>query len=72
MTGAPLLPVTVHGSHLTMSPATNDTIHRPSLRVWIDQPLLWHDFATFVDPLGAMTECWATRVGDHLDPWRDR
>jgi 1-acyl-sn-glycerol-3-phosphate acyltransferase len=72
MTGAPLLPVTVHGSHLTMSPASNDTFHRPSLRVWIDQPLLWHDFAGFVDPLGAMTECWATRVGDHLDPWRDR
>jgi 1-acyl-sn-glycerol-3-phosphate acyltransferase len=69
MTGAPLLPVTVLGSHLTMSPASKEAVHRPSLRVWIDRPLRWHDFAGFADPLGAMTDEWRGRIGDHLDVW---
>lgn len=72
MTGAPLLPVTVHGSHQTMSPASNETVHRPSLRLWIDEPLWWHDFAGYADPLGAMTEQWRSQIGDHLDVWWSR
>lgn len=69
MTGAPLLPVTVHGTERSMSPASQEAIHRASVRVWIDQPLRWHDFVDFVDPLGAMTERWERQVGEHLDPW---
>ena len=69
MTGAPLLPVTVHGTHRTMSPATREVVGRPSLRVWVDSPLEWHEYAGFVDPLGAMTDQWRDRVGDHLAAW---
>ena len=72
MPGAPLLPVTVHGSHQVMSPASNETVHRPSLRVWIDEPMRWHDFAGYTDPLGAMTEQWRSQIGDHLDAWWSR
>ncbi len=72
MTGVPLLPVTVHGTHLSMSPASNEKVRRPSLRVWIDRPLQWHDFVEFVDPIGAMTDRWRAQVGDHLAPWWDQ
>jgi len=69
MTGSPLLPVAVHGSHQTLSPASDEAMHRPSLRVWIDQPLQWHEYAGYPDPLGAMTDDWAAGVGQHLDAW---
>jgi hypothetical protein len=69
MTGAPLLPVTVHGTHRTLSPATQEEVGRPSLRVWVDSPLEWDEYAVFEDPLGAMIEQWHDRVGNHLAPW---
>jgi 1-acyl-sn-glycerol-3-phosphate acyltransferase len=69
MTGAPLLPVAVHGTQKVLSPATDETIGRPSLRVWIEPPLLWHEFGEYVDPLGAMTEQWRQRVGGHAASW---
>lgn len=72
MTGAPLLPVTVHGTERALSPASGEAFHRPSIRIWIDEPLRWHDFAGFVDPLGAMTDRWRGQVGEHLDAWWDR
>ena len=69
MTGAPLVPVTVHGTHRTLSPASKESIQRPSLRVWVDRPLLWYEFSEHVDPLGAMTERWRSEVGEHLAGW---
>ena len=72
MTGAPLLPVTIHGAHRTLSPASNEAIKRPSLRVWIDRPLTWSDYAGMVDPVGAMTDEWRARVGTHLAVWWSR
>jgi len=69
LTGAPLLPVTVHGTHRTLSPATKEEVRRPSLRVWIDSPLEWSEYAGSEDPVGAMTEQWRVRVGDHLATW---
>ncbi len=72
MTGAPLLPVTILGTEATLSPASNDTIHRASVRIWVDEPIHWYDFADSVDPLGAMTERWRSRVGGHLAAWSER
>ena len=69
MTGAPLLPVTVHGTHRTLSPATREEVRRPSLRVWVDPPLEWYEYAGSEDPVGAMTEQWHDRVGSHLAAW---
>ena len=69
MTGAPLLPVTVYGSERTLGPATGERIGRPSLRVWVDEPLLWHEYADCIDPVGEMTERWRQRVGANLDEW---
>jgi 1-acyl-sn-glycerol-3-phosphate acyltransferase len=68
MTGAPLLPVTIGGSERTLS-ATHEGLRRPSLRVWIDQPLWWYDFADHVDPVGAMTERWRAVLDGHLAVW---
>jgi 1-acyl-sn-glycerol-3-phosphate acyltransferase len=72
MAGAPLLPVTVHGTERTLSPASGEAVHRPSVRIWIDEPLQWHEFSSFTDPLGAMTERWRAQVGEHLDAWWQR
>ena len=69
MTGAPLLPITVHGTHRTMSPASGEEVRRPSLRVWVDEPLYWYDYADSVDPLGSMTERWRSDVGERLGIW---
>ena len=69
MTGAPMLPVTVHGTHRTLSPASGEELRRPSLRVWVDEPLRWYDYAGFVDPLGEMTERWRSTVADRLGAW---
>jgi 1-acyl-sn-glycerol-3-phosphate acyltransferase len=72
MTGAPMLPVTVHGTQRVLSPANRERIGRPSLRVWVDEPLLWHEYAGFIDPLGEMTERWRRQVGSHLATWWSR
>lgn len=71
MTGAPLLPVAVHGTERLLS-ASFEAIRRPSVRVWVEEPLLWHDFAKCVDPVGAMTERWRHVVGGHLGAWWSR
>lgn len=68
MSGAPLLPVTIHGTHNTLGQADGG-IHRTSVRVWIDEPLVWSTYADHVDPLGAMTDDWSAAVDEHLDPW---
>lgn len=69
MTGAPLLPVAVHGTERVLGPAHRERIGRPSLRVWVEEPLLWSEYAGFIDPLGEMTERWRHLVGEHLASW---
>lgn len=68
MTGAPLLPVAVHGTERLLSPSF-EAMRRPSLRVWVEEPLLWDEFADCVDPVGAMTTRWRKAIGDHLGDW---
>jgi len=68
MSGAPLLPVTIYGTQNTLGQADRG-IHRTSVRVWIDEPLVWSTYAEHIDPLGAMTDDWYAIVDAHLAPW---
>jgi 1-acyl-sn-glycerol-3-phosphate acyltransferase len=69
MTGAPLVPVAIHGTEDSMSPETR-RFHRTAVRMWIEPPLWWHDYADAVDPLQSMMDDWYERVDEKLEPWR--
>ena len=71
MTGAPLIPVAIHGTERTLGPASRG-IHRTAVRVWIGESLAWEDFADREDPLGAMTDSWSEFVDSKLGPWWPR
>jgi len=66
--GAPLIPVAVHGTDGTMTPG-DLTLRRTSVRVWIGEPLWWHEYTNRVDPLEAMMDDWAAWIGERLAPW---
>jgi len=68
MSGAPLLPVAIHGTQGSLGPV-NRGIHRTAVRLWIGEPLRWEDFADRIDPLGAMTDAWRADIDAHLSPW---
>ena len=68
MGGVPLLPVAIHGTERTLGP-TNPGVHRTAVRLWIGEPLVWHDFADREDPLGSMTGAWTEFVDSKLGPW---
>jgi 1-acyl-sn-glycerol-3-phosphate acyltransferase len=67
-TGAPLLPVAIHGTQHSLAPASRG-LARTAVRVWIDEPLWWYDYARRVEPLHAMMDDWFGRVNEHLAPW---
>ena len=68
MTGAPLVPVTIHGTQDSLSPERR-RFARTAVRVWIDQPLQWYDYADRVDPIASMMDDWYEVVNGHLEPW---
>lgn len=68
MTGAPLVPIAVHGSEGTLAP-DDLTLRRTSLRVWVGAPLWWHRYADRIDPLGTMMADWHEWVDARLRPW---
>lgn len=68
MSGAPLLPIAIHGTEGTLSPAEQG-VHRTAVRVWIDEPLAWYDYRDRIDPLGAMTGDWSASIDRHLASW---
>ncbi|MDJ0792447.1 MAG: lysophospholipid acyltransferase family protein [Acidimicrobiia bacterium] len=69
MTGAPLLPVTIYGTHVSMAPEAR-SFTRAASRIWIDEPLWWHDYTDRIDPLQSMMDTWYEVVNEHLEPWR--
>lgn len=69
MSGAPLVPVAIHGTQTSMSPLTR-RFHRTAVRMWIEPPLWWHDYTDRVDPLQSMMEDWYEGVDERLRPWR--
>jgi 1-acyl-sn-glycerol-3-phosphate acyltransferase len=68
MTGAPLIPIAVHGTRYSLSPGEQG-FHRTAVHIWIDEPLWWHDYLDSVDPLGDMMQDWYTVVDGYLEPW---
>jgi len=68
MSGAPLLPVTIHGTNRVLGQVERG-VQRTAVRIWIDTPILWSDYADRTDPLGAMTNDWYKTVDTHLTPW---
>ncbi|MGB9357925.1 MAG: lysophospholipid acyltransferase family protein [Acidimicrobiia bacterium] len=68
MSGAPLLPVTIHGTNRVLGQVERG-VQRTAVRIWIDKPILWFDYTERTDPLGAMTNDWYKTVDTHLTPW---
>jgi len=71
MTGAPLIPITIHGTKHSLAPGEKG-FHRTSVRIWIDRPIWWYDYADHIDPLGDMMQDWYDTVDAHLAPWEER
>jgi 1-acyl-sn-glycerol-3-phosphate acyltransferase len=69
-TGAPLVPVAIHGTQDSLAPASRG-LARTAVRVWIDEPLWWYDYVRRTEPLHAMMEDWFSYVNEHLAPWLD-
>ncbi|MCL1586945.1 MAG: 1-acyl-sn-glycerol-3-phosphate acyltransferase, partial [Actinomycetia bacterium] len=70
MTGAPLIPIAIHGTRHSLSPGEKG-FHRTAVHIWIDEPLWWYDYVGSVDPLGDMMHDWYDVVDGHLAPWAD-
>jgi 1-acyl-sn-glycerol-3-phosphate acyltransferase len=68
MSGAPLLPIAIHGTERTLG-QTERGIRRTAVKMWIDKPIRWYDYADRVDPLGAMTSAWFQALDNRLAPW---
>jgi 1-acyl-sn-glycerol-3-phosphate acyltransferase len=71
MTGAPLLPIAIHGTQDSFAPQSQ-SFARTAVRVWIDKPLWWYDYADCIDPLQSMMNDWYEAVNTHLEPWGKR
>jgi len=71
MTGAPLIPITIHGTRHSLAPGEQG-FHRTAVHIWIDEPIWWYDFVDRIDPLGGMMADWYTVVDTHLAPWADQ
>jgi 1-acyl-sn-glycerol-3-phosphate acyltransferase len=67
-TGAPLVPIALHGTQRTLS-LDDMRFRRTSVRVWVERPLRPDDYLDRVDPLDAMMEDWRLAVDAHLAPW---
>jgi len=68
MSGAPLLPIAIHGTQRTLSQSARG-VHRTAVKIWINEPLRWYDYADAVDPVGAMTDAWFRAIDARLAPW---
>jgi len=71
MTGAPLIPITIHGTRFSLAPGEHG-FHRTAVHIWIDEPIWWFDYVDRIDPLGGMMADWYTVVDTHLAPWADQ
>ncbi len=71
MTGAPLIPITIHGTRHSLAPGEQG-FHRTAVHIWIDEPIWWYDYVDRIDPLGGMMADWYTVVDTHLAPWADQ
>lgn len=68
MTGAPLIPVAIHGTQHSMTPGDMG-FHRTAVHIWYEEPLWWYDYADELDPVTAMTNDWFEAVDGRLSAW---
>lgn len=68
VTGAPLVPIAIHGTDGTLSP-DDLVLRRTSVRMWVGEPIWWHEYADRVNPLTAMMDDWHRWMDQHLEPW---
>lgn len=66
--GAPLVPMAIHGSQGSMG-MEQPALRRTPVRVWIEPPLRPDDYLDRIDPLGAMMEDWRTALEGRLGAW---
>ena len=64
--GVPLVPIAVSGSDLAMGRGARG-ISRAAMHVEVCQPILPAEFEDDPDPVGAMTDEWAARIGRALE-----
>lgn len=70
MTGAPLIPVAIHGTQMSLSPLER-AFKRSAVRIWYEEPLWWHDYVDRPDPVGSMTADWFDTVDRRLSDWME-
>lgn len=70
MTGAPLIPVAIHGTQHSMS-LGDEGFRRTAIHIWYEEPLWWYDYADELDPVTAMTDDWFEAVDARLSVWMD-
>jgi 1-acyl-sn-glycerol-3-phosphate acyltransferase len=70
MTGAPLIPVAIHGTQHSMT-AVDMSFRRTAVHIWYEEPLWWYDYADELDPVTAMTKDWFKAVDGRLSAWID-
>ena len=69
LSGAPLLPVAIHGTQDSLAPRSQG-FRRTAVRMWVEPPMWWSDYRDHVDPLASMMADWYERVNVRLAPWR--
>lgn len=68
MTGAPLVPISIYGTHRILS--KSESRFRPApIHIWVEEPIEPGDHIDAVDPLASMMEEWRLRVDARLAPW---
>ena len=70
MTGAPLIPVAIHGTQHSMTPG-DMRFRRTAVHIWYEEQLWWYDYADELDPVTAMTQDWFEAVDGRLSVWTD-
>jgi len=70
MTGAPLIPLAIHGTKHSLAPGETG-FHRTAVHIWFDAPIWWYNYKGYIDPLGAMMDDWHEAVNGHLAHWED-
>lgn len=68
MTGAPLVPVAIHGTDGTLAP-DDLVLRRTSVKIWVGRPIWWYHYADRVEPLAEMMGDWHRWMNHYLEPW---
>ena len=68
MTGAPLIPVALYGTHRILS-HRQPKFRRGPVRIWVEDPIWPSEHMDAIDPAASMMEEWRRRLDARLAPW---